>query len=166
MQEIAELERRITAALERIGRGLDAGHGAAAASDEVARLQAALAEEKMVNAQLEERIRALRERPPPGPADTAPGGADARIAAMTRALDQQGLELQRLRQTTAQLREQLRALREAADAHVVEPQMINRAMMVELDALRADRQADIAELDEILAELSPLIAEVEADART
>jgi DNA repair exonuclease SbcCD ATPase subunit len=164
MQEIAELERRITAALERIGRGLDSRQESPGVAGEVATLRAALEDERMVNAQLQERLRVIKERASPAVAPP-PAEADARVDVLMRQLDQQGLELQRMRQTTAQLREQLRSLREAAEAQVVEPQMINRAMMAELDALRADRAADIAELDEILAELSPLIAEVHPDAR-
>jgi hypothetical protein len=68
MQEIAELERRITAALERIGRGVE-GLTAAAATpsamlpeSEFARLNDALDEERMANAQLNERLRIHRDR--------------------------------------------------------------------------------------------------------
>ncbi len=53
------------------------------------------------------------------------------------------------------MREELTALRGAdvPDAH-----LINRAMLAELEALRADRSAESAELAAILAELEPLTA--------
>ncbi len=43
---------------------------------------------------------------------------------------------------------------------MTEPHLLNRAMMTELEALRAARAADVAEMDEILSELKPLIGEV------
>ena len=69
MQEIAELEKRITAALERIGRGLE-GMAVAPAEppsamlpeSDFARLNDALEEERMANAQLAERLRVHRDR--------------------------------------------------------------------------------------------------------
>ena len=68
MQQIAELERRITAALERIGQGVE---GLTAARNtpsamlpegDFAKLNDALDEERMANAQLNERLRVHRDR--------------------------------------------------------------------------------------------------------
>lgn len=186
MQEIAELERRITAALARIGAGLDRVVAtpppppviSAPTTGSDALLRAELDEERMLNAQLQERIKmitareaALREakpaepepepepKPEPAPAHVPVVQAqlEARIDKMTRQLDVQGLELQRMRKVTVQLREQLARLREAAEAGSTEPHLINKAMMAELEALRAARASEIAEMDEILSELSPLI---------
>ena len=182
MQEIAELERRITAALARIGAGLDRAVAtpppppviSAPTTGSDALLRAELDEERMLNAQLQERIKmitareaALREakpaepepKPAPAPAHVPVVQAqlEARIDKMTRQLDVQGLELQRMRKVTVQLREQLARLREAAEAGSTEPHLINKAMMAELEALRAARASEIAEMDEILSELSPLI---------
>jgi chromosome segregation ATPase len=176
MQDIAELERRITAALERIGTGLDRARAApppppviaAPTTGNEALLRAELDEERMLNAQLQERIKvitareaALREAKPveqkPAHVPVAQAQLEARIDKMTRQLDVQGLELQRMRKVTVQLREQLARLREAAEAGTTEPHLINKAMMAELDALRAARAGEVAELDEILSELSPLI---------
>ena len=42
---------------------------------------------------------------------------------------------------------------------VTEPQLINKAMMIELDALRALRLTEMAEMDEILAALEPHLTE-------
>jgi uncharacterized protein (DUF885 family) len=168
MQDLTELERRITAALQRIGAGIEAMAPAAAvplaavplADDpEVARLREALEAEKMLTAQLQERLRALKDR----------GGSDqteleAKVDRMTRQLDVQGLEVKRMRKTVIALRENLRALRQAQSDGVADPEALNRAMAVELESVRVSRLAEIAEMDEILAELDPLIGEVRIDA--
>ena len=68
MQQISELERRITAALERIGRGVEGLTAANAApsamlpESEFAKLNDVLDEERMANAQLNERLRVHRDR--------------------------------------------------------------------------------------------------------
>lgn len=166
--DIAEFERRISAALDRIGKGLDRITrppapkpvpvvDTAPLEAEIRRLRAALEAEKSTTARLTRDLRAASEV-------QSPAQLEAKVERMTRQLDVQGLEIQRMRKTTIQLREQLRALADAARQGVTEPQLINKAMSVELEALRAQRQTETAELDEILAELRPLIAEAEADA--
>jgi hypothetical protein len=57
------------------------------------------------------------------------------------------------------LREVQRALREAHEAGLSEPHLINKSMLAELESLRAARQAEAVEIAEILEELSPLIGE-------
>ena len=171
MSEIAELERRITAALERIGQGVAAlseapapgaagdgsGDAAGSAAGRIAGLEEALDSERTANAQLTERVRAIKEKQ-----ETTVTHLDQRVADMTRQLDVQGLELQRMKKTNVQLRETIRTLREALETHVAEPHLINKSMLAELEALRASRLSEIAEMDEILDGLKPLIAEVAA----
>jgi hypothetical protein len=157
MQEISELEKRITAALERIGKGVDrlaqASRSAPqAAGAAEAALRARLEDEKALNAQLQERLRAAKEREPKG-------DLQDKIDRLTQQLDVQGLELQRMRRTAATLRDQLAALRDAEAARISDPSLINKAMAAELDALRALRLSEVAEIDEILAALDPHIAE-------
>ena len=165
MQDVVELERRIAAALDRVARGVeglglrDPAEGAAA---EIARLTEALEEERMVNAQLAERLRALKDRDAAAP-PTPP--SSAKLDRMTRQHDVQGLELQRMRKTVIQLRETLRALREAAVAGLADPAQINRALLAEAEALRATRQTELALLDEILEELDPLIPPLVSESR-
>jgi ribosome recycling factor len=65
--------------------------------------------------------------------------------------------MRRMRKTVISLRENLRTLREGQG----DPQLLDKAMLAELDALRATRQSEIAEMDEILAELKPLVSEVQ-----
>jgi len=157
MQEIAELEKRITAALERIGKGVDrlaqpSRSAPQAVGANEAALKARLEEEKALNAQLQEKLRAAKEREPKG-------DLQEKIDHLTQQLDVQGLELQRMRRTAAALRDQLAALRAAEAAKVADAHLINKAMATELDALRAQRLTEVAEIDEILAALDPHIAE-------
>jgi chromosome segregation ATPase len=65
MSDISELEGRLTAALERIARGVDGMQAAVAEPDEgedVQALRRALENEALVTAQMEERVRALTAR--------------------------------------------------------------------------------------------------------
>ncbi len=63
MSQIEELQRRITAAMERISVGVDVlSEKSPASGGEDSALREALDEEKLANAQLEERLRALKER--------------------------------------------------------------------------------------------------------
>jgi chromosome segregation ATPase len=161
MQDIAELEGRIAAALDRIGQGLDRLPGAqakgaapAGAYDkDVARTQSALEEERMVTAQLNERLRSVKEKEALMRAEL-----EEKCQRLTRQLDTQGLELQRMRKTAVQLREQLREIREA-QLRDSEPHLVNKAMLTELEALRATRMTEMAEMEELIAELSPLLEE-------
>lgn len=161
MQEITELEKRITTALERISKGVDrlaaqpraAAPVAPAVPMSDAALRAQLEEEKSLTAQLQARLRAAKER-------EAKGDLQEKVDRLTQELDVQGLELQRMRRVNSSLREQLEALRSAAAAGVTEPGLINKAMATELEALRATRLTEIAEMDEILAALEPHLSEV------
>jgi len=161
MQDIAELEGRITAALERISRGVDrlaaqprpvsadtAPPAARPAKAPDVALRAQLEQEKSLTAQLQDRLRSLKER-------DQKGDLQIKIDRLTEQLDIQGLELQRMRRTNSSLRDQLAALRNAQIEGVTEPQLINKSMLVELDALRALRLTEVAEMDEILAALEP-----------
>jgi hypothetical protein len=158
MDDIKAYETRIMAALNRVAKGVEAMARPAVAGDDAA-LQLALDAERAKSAQLSDRLRAMKDK---DAAPTPPSQLEARVDKMTRQLDVQGLELQRMRKTNIQLREQLRVLREAADG--VDAALVNKSMQAELDALRATRASEIAEMDEILAELAPLIAEVKSDA--
>lgn len=174
MDDIAELERRISAAMMRISQRVEAfgagdmlpissGSGAdmgpvatladGVAEAEIARLNEALDEERMLTAQLNERLRVVRDKDASGKL-----ALQAEVDRLTKLLDVQGLEMQRLKKTVASLREQMRVLTEAQAEGQVEPHLINRAMLTELEALRALRSAETAELDELIAALDPLAA--------
>ena len=172
MQDMIELERRITDALNRIGAGIEglaapAPASAAAAADDgtVARLQAELAAERETSAALRRDLAAAGSAAsPPNVAEGDEAALRARIEQMTRQLDVQGLEMHRMRKTMVQLRENLRGLRRAQAANVADPEQINRAMQAEVEAMRVARLSEVAELDEILTELTPHIREEAADA--
>ena len=164
MSDISLLEGRITAALDRIRRGVEWMDELAAAAPplsldptktDVDSLRARLDEERTVNAQLEERVRALKERQDGRVAQLEAEVSDSR-AQMTAA----DHDLQGLRQTNADLRDVAAQLREALARGVIEPQLINRAMLAELEALRAARAVDLAEVNAVIAELRPLLGEV------
>lgn len=164
MSDISILEGRITAALDRIRRGVEwmdelaaaAPAGPADAADpDTARLRGQLDEERTVNAQLEERVRALKERQ-----DGRVAQLEAEVADNHARLASTDADLQRLRQANADLRDVAGQLREALASGVAEPQLINRAMLAELEALRATRAADLAEVNAVIAELRPLIGEM------
>lgn len=155
---MAELERRITEALARIDAGITRlAEGATQPAS--AALQEALEAERATNAQLAERLKALRARETRGEIPAL----EAKIADLTRQLDEQGLELHRMRKSTIQLREALRAITEQT-AGSVEGNVINKAMLAELEALRAERSSEAQEMAELLAELLPIIEGEKTDA--
>lgn len=167
MQEIAELERRITAALERIGQGVASLAAAPEPSElppsmaeaELARLTEALDEERMANAQLNERLRVVRDK------DAGDKAAlEAHVADLTAQLEAQSVDLNRLRRSAEQMTAEMADLRDVAQMGVTEPEHINKAMLAELEALRSARTSEAEELAEIVAALNPLIAEARHDA--
>lgn len=164
MSDISLLEGRITAALDRIRRGVEWMDELAAAAPpipldsaqtEVTSLRIRLDEERTVNAQLEERVRALKDRQDGRVAQLEVEVAESRARIAAADADVQGL-----RQTNADLRDIAAQLREALAQGVTEPQLINRAMLAELEALRTARAIDLAEVNAVLAELRPLLGEV------
>ena len=154
MSQIDELQSRITAAMDRIGQGLD-GIAAAPAADataDVESLKQELEDEKLANAQLLERFKRMKRR--------LAGERDERTAqleAQSGTVAKLDTELGRLRKANEQLRSSNQALRAANEAGVSEPHLINKAMLAELDSLRAIRTAEAAETRAIIDTLDPLI---------
>ncbi|MDB5661466.1 MAG: hypothetical protein JWS10_4081 [Cypionkella sp.] len=169
MQDITELERRITAALERIGRGVESLSAAVTMptdnptamlpESDFAVLNEKLDEERMLNAQLQERLRVVRQKD-----DAEKTALTDQVSALNAQLAAQSDELARLRATSNALSQELAALRDVAELGVTEPEHINKAMLAELDALRAARASEAEELSEIIAALNPLIEEAAAHA--
>ncbi|MEL6681989.1 MAG: hypothetical protein AAFQ09_05020 [Pseudomonadota bacterium] len=148
MSDINDLESRITAALDRIRKGVEA-QGAADHSH----LTTALAEERKMNAALEERVQLLKER------------QDSQVAALTERVETQrtqlqalDIELQRLRASNVQMREMNTQLRQAVTEGLA-PELVDAAVAAEVEALHAQRAADAAEVTALLTELKPLIEE-------
>lgn len=162
MSDITELERRITAALDRIGTGLDAvvstGHQRAlteklaAAEKLAAELEGSLNDETLANAQLEERMKGIRET-----ADRHASAMDTQAQEQRRTTSKLDGDVQRLRRAAEELRASNISLRSALEQGVSEPHLINKAMMAELETLRAARSVEIAQADAVIAALEPLV---------
>lgn len=150
MSEIEELSSRIMSAMDRVANGLDAlGQSDGGASEA---LQQALDEEKQVNAQLTERVRVLGERQ-----EQAVAAMETRAAEAEERMAKLDTEIQQLRKAYELMSDANDALRDANSAGVGEPDLINKSLETELEALRAMRKAEMAEADEIMAGLMPLL---------
>lgn len=150
MSNIDELQRRITAAIDRVSAGLEkVSSGPSGPDPDMAQ---ALEDERTANAQLTERVRALKTK-----ADAEMAGLRTHIEESEARMAQLDLELQRVRRANTALSEACNALRQANEEGVGDPHLINKSMLSELEALRAARAADVAETSAILAALTPLV---------
>ncbi len=163
MSDVKRIEERLSRALDRIAQAAKTQPAAAPAhpapDTDSAVLQAALDAERAKTAQLTERVNAVRQRQ-----DSSVASLERKLARMTEQLDLQSLEMLRLKKANTKLIEANRQLREGHEAQVIEPSAINRAMAAELEALRAERAAEAAEMEDALGELKPLMPAGEKDA--
>lgn len=150
MSNIDELQGRITAAMDRIAKGVDTIAKAGPVQDP--ETVQALADERVANEQLRARVRALKTR-----ADAEMADMRAEVEESQARMGQLDVELQRVRRANQQLQETSVALREANAEGVGDADLINKAMLAELEGLRAARAADVAEAGAILAALTPLV---------
>ena len=180
MTELAEYERRIAFALERIGRGVETLTELRAAalsvaeavpepapqlaaepaaeiaaetgpSAEVLALQAELEAERAASAQLTERVLAIREKQ-----ETTLAALEKRLTQATRALEAVQVEANRLKRANTDLIEVNRQLIDGAGR--IDPALVNLSMQAELEALRAARAWEAAELSDIVTGLAPIVA--------
>jgi chromosome segregation ATPase len=154
MSDITELERRIIAALERIGQGLDGLERTDPDRPDPAEMEGlreALESERSVNAQLNERVKAIRERQ-----ETQVARLEQRVADLKASLEALESELEQFRAVNIRLRETSAALRAANAEGLGDAGAIDAAMQAEIESLMRLRASDRAELDAILAELAPL----------
>jgi len=156
MTDTTELQARIGAALDRIAAGLEglSPGGGAQGRAEVARLTEALEEERTANAQLEERVRTIKQKQ-----DSTVEGLAAEVERLGARIAGAEETAARLARVNAELRANNTALREAIARGVAEPHLVNKSMMVELEALRTAQAADRAELDAVLGELNALVTD-------
>lgn len=152
MTDIAAIESRLASALDRIGRSVEVMSSGPDGSGEVAALKQKLAEEETANAQLAERVKALAERQ-----DQMAGPLESKVAAQEDQIAQLGDELEKLRAANADLTDIASKLRDAASTGAADAEMINRAVIAELDAVKAARSADAAELGALLTQLKPIV---------
>ena len=137
MSEIDDLQRRLTAALDRIAAGV-------AELPQPTSTPSGADSDEAVNR--EERDAAV----------TARTRIEARLVEMER-------DLTRLRQSNDQLRETSQALRDANEARVGDSQLINAALAAELEALRTTHAAGQTEVRAILDALAPLVGPAQSD---
>ena len=153
MSDISELETRITKALEAISEGVETlANREAAVPDDTEELTRALNEERTAYEQLEARLTSVHEK------------TDARIEelsgeneALSAALATAEKELRALRIVNDELTENAAALREQVQSGMADAHLLNKTMLNELESLRAARRAAVAEMDTILAEMTPLL---------
>lgn len=161
MTEIEEFERRINAALDRIAYQVETFGDSSPvstpaesdSSEDVEKLKAELADERLANEQLEERVKAIRDRQ-----ESQVSELEAQVAGFKASIGDLDAELQRLRHANDQLTANNAELRKALEENVSEPHLINRAMLAELEGLRAARSADRAETQTLIDTLEPLLA--------
>lgn len=161
MSDVAELEKRIASALERISKGLGAmqkpvgqksAEGGSADGAELGALKETLETERTANAQLEERVLAIKEKQ-----EKLVDNLKADVAHLVEKMAAQDSQIKDMTQVNQKLRKNNRALRDANEKGVGDPALINHGMTAEIDALRASRDSDRAELDAIIGELRPLV---------
>lgn len=167
MNDITELEGRLAAALDRIGAGLDGlarpvelpeveAPEVGTSSDEVEALRQDLEAEREVTAQLEERVRAVRQA-----TDDRVAELEASLAALEAKVTPLQEDRQRLKLVNKQLRNSNVALRKANSAGLADAEVINQSMEAELAGLRATQASDSEELEAIIADLAPLVKTAE-----
>lgn len=166
MADFTDLEQRLAYALERIATATERpGQGAAggaveggepaASSIEVDVLKAELEAERSANAQLTERVRAIKEKQ-----ETLLTALERKVQTLSAQLEQQGGELQRQRLMNVSLTRTNQKLSDSLREGVADPGVLNEALRTEVEAMRLSRMAEMAEMEEILAELRPLVGEV------
>ena len=154
MSDISEFERRITAALDRAQQALEQLSADAGDGGDTAGLTAELEAERVANQQLEERVRAIKDKQ-----ETMVAQLEEDVSRLKDALKTRDEEVQAMRGVNENLRASNTALRDANAQGLAEPGLVNASMVTELDSLRAARAADRAEMEENLATLTPTLKE-------
>ena len=152
MNDISDFERRITAALDRAQQALE--ELSANDGEDASALAAELEAERVANQQLEERVRAIKDKQ-----ETMVAELEAEVSRLKEALKLRDGEVQSMRGVNENLRASNAALREANAQGLAEPDLVNAAMSSELDSLRTARAAERAEIEDILATLEPVLKE-------
>ena len=151
MEDFSEFERRIAAALDRTSQAMDqlsAGEGDSAG------LKSELEAERVANQQLEERVRAIKEKQ-----ETMLNQLEEDVTRLKEALATRDAEVQQIKAVNDALRGSNTALREANAKGLGDADLVNASMVTELESLRAARAADRSEIEEILAALEPVLKE-------
>lgn len=157
MSQLEELQHRIIAAMDRIGAGVDALGGATVDARPDEGLQAALEDEKVANAQLQERLRTLKEQH-----EQEVDGLRADLEELSTA-STDTTETDALRSELEEARAKIATV-EAARAELAEAKAA-LDNSTEMEALKAensrlrDELSDTVRVDDLSAELEMLRAE-------
>ena len=152
MEQLTDFEHRISAALDRVRQTLDQMQ--TGGDEDGAVLRAELEAERVANSQLEERVRAIKEKQ-----ETKLAKLEDEVARLREVLATRDALLQQARSVNAALRDSNAALREANSKGVGDAGLVIGAMQAELNALRATHAAERAEVEEILSALEPVLKE-------
>ena len=153
MSDPSALEERLAAALARIETAttnLPDPQAIAADAKSQAALEAQLDEERGANAQLVDRVKALKDRQ-----ENQVAQLEKSLAAAKTTEAEKNIVQQKLKASIEDLRDQIARLTEANRVMVGDADLINTSMMAELEAMRASRRADVSDVDDILAQLEP-----------
>ena len=153
MSDPSALEERLAAALARIETAttnLPDPQAIAADAKSQAALEAQFDEERGANAQLVDRVKALKDRQ-----ENQVAQLEKSLAAAKTTEAEKNIVQQKLKASIEDLRDQIARLTEANRAMVGDADLINTSMMAELEAMRASRRADVSDVDDILAQLEP-----------
>lgn len=150
MSDITELERRLTAALDRVSIAVATKAETPAPSEEVEALKSQITDLEGLNEDLEEDKAQAQARV---------DRLESRVLRLADRLEDIEAEAARMREVIVALRAHADALTAANSAHMAATDRIDEGMAAELADLRAARAADLAQIDEILAELAPAVEE-------
>lgn len=154
MTDVREYEQRITAALERVANAVDRMRSQPSQdqTDQIAALTESLEAERSANAQLEERVLAIKEKQ-----EKVVARLEEECAKLRAEFETVSGEVARLGQVNEALRANNLALRQANAQGLGDAGAIDAGMAAELDALRSERDSQRAALDAVIAEMKPLL---------
>ena len=155
MSDINELESRITAALDRIAWSVENG---IEQPDAAATLLPAgnddLAEELEIERATSQKLSAAREQQA-----AQIERLEIRVTRLTERLEQTETENKRLENVIQTLSDNNTALRDANAAYQGDANAAEAGAVAQLEHIRALRDADRSELNDIMAELAPIVKE-------
>jgi chromosome segregation ATPase len=154
MSDIAELEGRIAAALDRIAWQVESQPAASGAAPAQAAPDGDLVEELEVERATNARLVASREKHV-----ARIERLETRVLRLTDRLQSAEVENKRLEAVIAQLGENNDALRAANAAHQGAADAADAGAAAQLADLKSLRAKDLEDMDEIMAELAPLVKE-------
>ncbi|MCY3984038.1 MAG: hypothetical protein OXD29_13695 [Roseovarius sp.] len=154
MDRFEELQGKIGRSLDRIGQRLDAMQKGAAQDEEYENQRKELEREKLSNSELRGKIVDLESR-----FDKLNEELEAARNIRSESMVRLDGEFQSLRAANERLRDNNRVMREAIASGSASVDMINEAVMAEMEGLKAVREADIAEMEAIKSELASIIGQ-------